>query len=154
MGEDTATPVEAGHGPACRAAAVAEGVRATIARYTQALDDGRTDDVVATFCPDGVCDIPGLGTHRGHEAIHQAFSRWKPVRPQRHLVLNTVVAEIDDHEATADSDVVFLLWGDVGWGIQLVGRYHDTLHRNEGQWRFHHRSAAFVTTPPPLKETS
>ena len=31
-------------------AEVAEGVRATLATYTQALDDGRTDDVVATFC--------------------------------------------------------------------------------------------------------
>ena len=34
-------------------AEVAEGVRATLAAYTQALDDGRTDDVVATFA-DGV----------------------------------------------------------------------------------------------------
>ena len=40
---------------------VAEGVRAAIATYTQALDDGRTDDVVATFCPDGSCEMPGLG---------------------------------------------------------------------------------------------
>ena len=54
--------------PVLTFADVAEGVRATIAAYTQALDDGRTDDVVATFCPDGGCDIPGLGTHRGHDA--------------------------------------------------------------------------------------
>ena len=47
---------------------VAEGVRATIAAYTHALDDGRTDDVVATFCADGVVDIPGMGTHEGHDA--------------------------------------------------------------------------------------
>src|SRR5207245_6233482 len=33
---------------------VVEGIRATIAAYTQALDDGRTDDVVATYCDDGV----------------------------------------------------------------------------------------------------
>ena len=55
-------------------AEVAEGVRATIAAYTQALDDGRTDDVVATFCPDGVCEIPGLGTHQGHDALRRAYS--------------------------------------------------------------------------------
>ena len=40
-------------------AEVAEGVRATIAAYTQALDDGRTADVVATFCPEGRVEIPG-----------------------------------------------------------------------------------------------
>ena len=50
-------------------AEVVEGVRATLAAYTQALDDGRTDDVVATYCPDGVCEIPGMGTHEGHDAL-------------------------------------------------------------------------------------
>lgn len=126
-------------------AEVVEGVRATIAAYTQALDDGRTDDVVATFCPDGVCEIPGMGTHRGHDALHAAYSAWTPRRPQRHLVLNTVVAERGDTEATAVSDVVFLLLGDSGWSIQLVGRYHDTLHHDGGGWRFHHRAATFAT---------
>jgi hypothetical protein len=84
---------------------VAEGVKAALAAYTQALDDGRTDDVVATFCPDGACEIPGLGHHRGHS----------------------------------------------GWTTQLVGRYHDTLHYDEGVWRFHHRAATFVTDRPSPK---
>jgi hypothetical protein len=124
-------------------AAVAEGVRATIAGYTQALDDGRTDDVVATFCPDGVCDIPGMGTHEGHDALRAAYAGWAPRRPQRHLVLNTLVTEWGNDEAEAISDVVFILLGKSGWAIQLVGRYHDTLHRNGGTWRFHRRVATF-----------
>ena len=66
----------------------------SIARYAHALDDGRTDDVVATFCPDGVSEIPGLGTHRGHDALGEAYSRWKPQSPQRHLVVNTLVTEL------------------------------------------------------------
>ena len=85
---------------------VAEGVRAAIATYTQALDDGRTDDVVATFCPDGSCAIPGLGTHRGHHALRAAFTAWEPKRPQRHLVLNTLVPGWSAAEATAlDSSI-------------------------------------------------
>ena len=35
-------------------------------------------------------------------------------------------------EATAVSDVVFLLLGDSGWTIQLVGRYQDVLHHDDG----------------------
>ena len=132
---------------------VSEGVRAVLAVYTQALDDGRTDDVVATFCPDGVCEIPGMGTHEGHAALRAAYSRWTPRQPQRHLVLNTVVAEWGDHEATAISDVVFLLLDDSGWAVKLVGRYHDVLHRDAGTWRFHRRAATFVTQDPPRKET-
>jgi hypothetical protein len=126
-------------------AEVVEGVRATIAAYTHALDDGRTDDVVATFCPDGGCDIPGLGTHEGHDALRAAYARWTPRRPQRHLVVNTLVTDWEGDEAHATSDVVFLLQGDEGWAVQLVGRYEDTLHRDGDTWRFHRRAAEFVT---------
>jgi hypothetical protein len=124
---------------------VVEGVRASIAAYTYALDDGRVDDVVATYCADGVCDIPGMGTHEGHDALRAAYARWTPRQPQRHLVVNTLVTQWDDHEARAVSDVVFLLRGDGGWAVQLVGRYHDTLHRDGSAWRFHRRTADFVT---------
>jgi len=125
---------------------VVEGVRAALAAYTQALDDGRTDDVVATFCPDGVCEIPGLGTHAGHDALRAAYGAWKPRRPQRHLVLNTLVTDWSADEATATSDVIFILLGKAGWDIQLVGRYEDVLHRDrdDGTWRFHRRQAVFI----------
>ncbi len=121
-------------------AEAAEGIRATIARYTQALDDGRTDDIVATYCPDGVFDMPGMGTFEGHEALREAYTGWQPTRPQRHLVLNTVITDWDEHEARTVSDVVFILQGSSGWSIQFVARYHDTLHRGDAGWRFHRRT--------------
>jgi uncharacterized protein (TIGR02246 family) len=130
-----------------RFADVAEGVRAAIAAYTLALDDGRTDDVVATFCPDGSVELPGMGTHTGHDALRAAYDSWKPRRPQRHLIVNTHVTEWDEHQARATSDMVFLLQGKAGWSVQLVGRYQDTLHRDDGTWRFHHRAATFVEQP-------
>ena len=132
-------------GTGTRYADVVEGVRAAIAAYTHALDDGRTDDVVATFCADGICEIPGMGTHVGHDALRAAYTKWKPRRPQRHLVVNTLVTDWNEHEATAISDVIFLLQGDAGWAIQVVGRYEDTLHHDDGTWRFHRRAATFVT---------
>jgi hypothetical protein len=67
-----------------------------------------------------------------------------PRRPQRHLVLNTLVTNWNDREATAVSDVVFLLKGESGWAVLVVGRYHDTLRHEDGAWRFHHRSAEFI----------
>ena len=125
-------------------AQVVEGVRACLATYTQALDDGRAGDVVATFCADGGVDIPGLGAHEGHEALRAAYESITPRRPQRHLVLNTVLTEWNDHEATAVSDVVLLLQGNDGWSIPLVGRYEDIVHNDGGTWRFHRRNAGFV----------
>ena len=137
---DTSTPTYA---------EVDAGVRRAIAAYTQALDDGRTDDVVATFCADATVEIPGMGTHAGVDAIREAYAAWTPRRPQRHLVLNTLVTEWTADEARATSDVVFLLKGKDGWAVQVVGRYDDILHRDgdhpEGdRWRFHARRASFL----------
>jgi ketosteroid isomerase-like protein len=123
-------------------AEVSEGIRATIAAYTHALDDGRTDDVVACYCPDGTFDMAGMGTFEGHVALREAYEGWKPRKPQRHLVVNTHVTAWDEHEATALSDVVFILQGDGGWAVQFVARYLDTLHRTDGVWRFHRRAVS------------
>lgn len=120
------------------------GVRAALAAYTHALDDGRAEDVVATFCPDGVVDIPGMGTHEGAEALLTAYTKWRPRMPQRHLVLNTHVVRWDEHEAEAVSDVVFLLQVEGDWAVKLVGRYHDVLHQADGTWRFHRREARWA----------
>ncbi len=128
---------------------VAEGVRAAIAAYAQALDDGRADDVVATFCADGVVEMPGMGTHAGTEALREAYVSWAPRKPQRHLVLNTLVTEWSDTEAKATSDLVFILLGKAGWAVQLVGRYHDVLRRDGGEWKFQHRRAEFVVADSP-----
>jgi ketosteroid isomerase-like protein len=122
---------------------VVEGVRAAIAAYTHALDDGRTDDVIATFWADGASDVPGAGLIEGHDALRAAYARWVPRRPQRHLVSNTLVTEWTDDSASATSDVVFLLQGKDGWSVQMVGRYADTLRRDGETWKFVRR----VLTP-------
>jgi ketosteroid isomerase-like protein len=121
---------------------VVEGVRATIAAYTHALDDGRTGDVVATYCPDGAFEMPGTGTFEGHDAQREAYEAWVPRQPQRHLVVNTLVTDWDQRQATAVSDVVLILEGTSGWGVQFVARYHDVLHHDDGTWRFHRRTVS------------
>lgn len=142
MDEARAAPAEPDGKSSTSYAAVVEGVRATIATYTHALDDGRTDDVVATYCPDGVFEMPGVGTFEGHDALREAYAGWKPQRPQRHLVVNTLVTGWDEHEAAATSDVVFVLEGGSGWTIQFVARYRDTLHHDGDTWRFHRRTVS------------
>src|SRR5262245_31203430 len=108
-------------------AEVAEGVRAAIASYTHALDDGRTDDVVAAYVADGSFEMPAIGTFTGHDALREAYAGWVPRVPQRHLVLNTHVSEWTDDTASATSDVVLIIEGKQGWAIQFVSRYDDTL---------------------------
>jgi hypothetical protein len=120
-------------------AEMAEGIRAAIAASTHALDDGRTDDLVASYCPDGVFAMPGLGIFEVHDARREAYAGWVPRGPQRHPVVNTLLTDWGEDEATAISDVVFTTQDDAGWGIRFVARYTDTLHCDDGTWRFHRR---------------
>ena len=124
---------------------VAAAIGNTIATYTQALDDGRVEDVVATFCTDGVCDIAGMGTYEGHDALRGAYEGWKPRGPQRHIVANTRITGFSDDEATAISDVIFMANTGAGWQTFTVGRYEDTFHRDGDTWKFHRRAGSFVT---------
>jgi 3-phenylpropionate/cinnamic acid dioxygenase small subunit len=118
---------------------VSEAVRGAIAAYAQALDDGRTDDVVAMMCDDASIDMPGIGAHEGIDALRNTYEKLQPRVPQRHTVSNTVITDWSDAKASAVSDLVFFVKGDAGWSVMLVGRYHDTLHCHGGVWRFHRR---------------
>jgi len=118
---------------------VSEAVRSAIAAYAHALDDGRVDDVVAMFCSDGGVDMPVIGAAQGLEGLRAMYAKLEPRVPQRHVVTNTVITDWNDLKASAVSDLVFLVKGDAGWSVQMVGRYDDTLHCHGGLWRFHRR---------------
>jgi SnoaL-like domain len=119
------------------------GMRDLVAAYALALDDGRTDDIVTTFCPDGSAEIPGFEVAVGHDALSAMYAGMKPRRPSRHVVVNTRVTDWNAPWATAISDLVVLGQDGPGWAIRLVGRYSDLFHYVDGGWRFHARKLEF-----------
>lgn len=121
---------------------VAEGVRATLAAYCHALDDGRTDDLVALFTADAVSVLPGMDPVSGTDALRALYAAVVPTGPQRHLTLNTLVTGAGD-EISAVSDLVFLKHGEAGWGVARVGRYDDVLRLEDGAWRLAKRTLTF-----------
>ena len=123
--------------------AVAEEVRNTIAAYAQALDSGRTEDIVDTFTPDGVSDIQGVGTFTGHAELRAGYAGMAPTAPQLHLVGNVRVTSATPDEATAVSNVLFVRRGESGWTTHVIGRYEDVLRRHDGRWRFSRRITTF-----------
>jgi ketosteroid isomerase-like protein len=123
---------------------VVEGVRATIAAHAHAQDDGRADDLAVLYTPDGVVDVPGIGTFEGAEALRNVFAGWQPQGPQRHLVVNTLVTDWSNDEAQATSDVVFVARGESGWSVQVVGRYFDTFQKSDGAWLLSRRKMEFT----------
>jgi len=125
-------------------ASATAGIQQAIAAYAQALDDGRTDDVIATFCEDGAAEFPGSGKIEGHAALRATYSQLVPRAPQRHVLVNTRITTCDDDHATAVSDLVLFGRGEAGWSIGLVGRYDDALRCVNGKWLFQSRTLTFV----------
>ncbi|MFF0817215.1 nuclear transport factor 2 family protein [Rhodococcus sp. NPDC003318] len=127
-------------------------IQSTIAEHAQAQDDGRVDDMVALYWPDGVVEIPGFPLIEGADAIRAAFSQpgWQPdpAKPQRHVVTNTVLTEWTDSEAKATSDVAMLKNDGVGWSVAIVARYHDHFELSGERWLLRRRSDEYVGFQP------
>lgn len=113
-----------------------DGILTTFARYCQAIDDRRGDDVAAQFTDDGVWTTPGA-TYRGHDEI-LAYARSLPPYPPdgkiKHITVNPVI-EVDGDSATAVSDfIVMQQRPGVGGTMYRGGRYHDRLVKKDGRW--------------------
>ena len=116
-------------------------MRTAIGLYCQALDDGRVDDVLATFWPDGVLDFVGIGTYEGHDGLRGFYEGTPPpAMPRRHHIANTHIVDWNDPLVTAFSDFAVVQQSESGWAISVVGRYRDTLRHQDGIVRFSHRT--------------
>lgn len=121
------------------------GVQTAIASYGHALDDARIDDVVGTFCADGVFEIPAAGTRaEGLHELSKNFAGFASTAPQRHVVVNTQLTEWGEEQAYALSDLLVIHKADGRWAIQFVGRYDDHLRNQDGLWKFSRRTLTFV----------
>ncbi|MFF0815054.1 nuclear transport factor 2 family protein [Rhodococcus sp. NPDC003318] len=125
-------------------AEVSAGVQATLATYTQSLDSGRFDDVLATFIADGVLEIPDFDlVAEGHDALRAYYVSTDGKGALRHVVANSLVSEQQDGKVDVSSDLLVLRKGDTGWALLMVGTYRDTLRLDEGVWRFQRRTLSF-----------
>ncbi|WP_152345951.1 nuclear transport factor 2 family protein [Brevibacterium sp. CFH 10365] len=111
------------------------------ARYCQALDDGRWDDLADTFTDDGA--FVGLSTARGREEMLEFFPQLNAstVTSWWHFSSNETV-ELDGDTATGTT---WLLQPCVVDGESQIaaGRYEDTMVRTPQGWRFTERRVSF-----------
>ena len=137
---DTATRPSAG--PDVTDLADRFAIRELTARYNDAIDDGRLDDYLACFVPDGVFELEGLGRGQGPDEIRAMVEPITPVAI--HLTLDAVVAVDGD---TATQRCRFLLGrrspDRTDFTIVTSGRYRDRLLRTPDGWRFVERHATF-----------
>ncbi|WP_172172675.1 nuclear transport factor 2 family protein [Brevibacterium sp. CT2-23B] len=111
------------------------------ARYCQALDDGRWEDLADTFTEDGA--FVGLSTARGRAEMLEFFPQLNSstVTSWWHFSSNETV-ELDGDTATGTT---WLLQPCVVDGESQIaaGRYEDTMVRTAHGWRFQERRVSF-----------
>ncbi|OBH93227.1 nuclear transport factor 2 family protein [Mycobacterium sp. E2733] len=113
-------------------------IRELIAGYALALDAGDVDECLAFFAEDAEFLVYGR-TFAGHDGIGRMF---RDAPRGLHLTGVSRIA-VDDHTATARSQVLFVRAGDLHLRPAL---YDDELIRTDGQWRFRRRRCQFVTS--------
>jgi ketosteroid isomerase-like protein len=130
-------------------AEVFAGVYTAVAAHAQRQDAGDTDAIMALYTQDAVLEVPGMGAFEGADAIRAAWDDWKPKGLQRHMPVNVVITDWDDHQARATTDVVFIAQGEAGWSVQIVARYYDEFRQVGGGWLFSRRADEYIGWAPP-----
>lgn len=125
-----------------------EGIRKTIARYTDAGDNGRYEDLIPCYAEDGVFEI-ATSRWTGRVAIEEALrtmrsARDRTIKLQRHH-LGTCHISIDVPDR-ATAITYFTVISDIG--PDHAGRYLDDLVLRDGTWQFAHRNVVVEWRAP------
>jgi uncharacterized protein (TIGR02246 family) len=123
-----------------------DGIRRTIAEYSQRCDDGHFDRWAELFTEDARL-VFGEQTTEGRTAIKTYMEGLQPPAARgKHITANTLV-DVDGSTATATTDYLFVRPGDQGISVIAAGRYYDRLVHRGDQWQFAERSITLLGAP-------
>lgn len=107
------------------------------ARYNHAIDYSDPEAWAGTFTDDGVFES-GPQTFTGHAELAQFAGGFaQNMGGARHWTNNHIVD--GDGDSATHTCYLNLVQTNDGAKSLITGRYHDTLAKVDGQWRFTHR---------------
>ena len=112
-------------------------IRELVARYNYAIDEGRAEEWVATFVPDGTFESSLLGTHTGAEALLAFAKGYISAVSGRHCTSDFVI-EVDGDDARSRCYLIAVNNASAPI-ISATAVYEDVLRRTADGWRFVHR---------------
>ena len=115
-------------------------IRELVARYNYAIDEGRPEEWVATFVPDGTFESTALGTHTGAEALHTFAIGYIAAFTGRHCTSDFVI-DVDGDEARSRCYLIAVN-NTAAPIISATAVYDDVLRRTPDGWRFVHRKVS------------
>jgi hypothetical protein len=112
-------------------------IRELVARYNYAIDEGRAEEWVTTFVPDGTFESSALGTHTGAEALLAFAKGYISAVSGRHCTSDFVI-EVDGDDARSRCYLIAVNNAATPI-ISTTAVYEDVLRRTADGWRFVHR---------------
>lgn len=117
-----------------------------VTRYNHAFDTLDPEGWADTFTDDGEF-VGDLGNPKGRSALIDHVRRFSTepdfaaFRNGQHWVTNYVI-DVSGDEATMSANYLYLISGEDGPSIAMMGSYRDDLKRSGGAWRFVRRVAS------------
>lgn len=135
-------------------------VQQTLNTYSVNASLGNLEDMVATFVPDGIWEIPAIGARfEGHEEILAGANAITGAIEYMVQLNSPAVISIDGDTATAQSVIRECgKYAGRQTSLEVLGLYADRLVRTPNGWKFAQRTFTvrgmhdFENTPPSLHE--
>lgn len=123
-------------------------IQATISRYHEGASTGDLDQLIATFLPDGIWEVPALRFRcQGHAEMLDTMSA--VMAPIEYLVqINApAIIAVDGDVATARTLVrECAKFREQTGVVDVVGQFVDELRRTPDGWRFSRRTFTILGT--------
>lgn len=116
-------------------------IQQVLNRYTDGCNRRDWDQVMATFTPDGLWEVPSQGArHEGHAAIRAAMSGFVQMMAYFVQTNSAAVIEVSGDQATARVTIRECgKFADRDEALEVLGYYEDDLVRTEEGWKFARR---------------
>jgi len=113
-------------------------IQQTLNRYTEGSGLADWDQVMSTFMPDGVWEIPAAGAHyQGHAAIQPAMAAFVAQFAYFVQVNSPAIITVEGDKATARSIIRECgKYADRDVALEVLGFYADELVRTPEGWKF------------------
>lgn len=123
-------------------------IQTTISQYHEAASTGDLDQLIATFLPDGIWEVPALRFRcKGHAEMLETMSA--VMAPIEYLVQINAPAIIAVDEDTASARTLVrecAKYREQTGVVDVVGQFVDELHRTADGWRFARRTFTILGT--------
>jgi ketosteroid isomerase-like protein len=121
-------------------------IQQTISRYSEGATRQDWDQVLSTFTPDGIWEVPTLGgAMQGHAAIRERMMGFMTKMDYLLQTNSPALITVDGDKAKACT--VIHESGKIAHqdtGLIILGRYEDDLVRTADGWKFAHRVFTMV----------